>query len=136
MTRGKTMISFRKVRVVIMLQFLLALLAVNASAQVTTGNVRGIVKDPTGAVIQNASVTITDPVKQTTQTATTTGGGEFQFHNLLPGTYTVKVEAQGFSVANIEDVRVQLNETTDLPVQLQLGATTATVNVSAAGAEL
>lgn len=130
------MISFRKVRIVLMLQFVLALFAVSASGQVTTGNVRGIVKDPTGAVIQNASVTITDPVKQTIQTATTTGGGEFQFHNLLPGTYTVKVEATGFSVANIEDVRVQLNETTDLPVQLQLGATTATVNVSAAGAEL
>src|SRR5689334_3727474 len=130
------MSSFRKVRFLLLLPLAVVLLSISAYGQVTTGNVRGIVKDPSGAVVPNATVTLTDPVKQTTQTATTTGGGEFQFHNLLPGTYNVKVEASGFSVANIDDVRVQLNETTDLPVQLQIGATTATVNVSAAGVEL
>jgi hypothetical protein len=115
---------------------LLAALATSAHAQVTTGNLRGIVKDPTGAVVEGATVTITDPKKQTTQTTTTTSSGEFLFRNLLPTTYSLKVEAPNFAVTTLDDVKIQLNETTDLPVQLQLGPQTASVVVSAGGAEM
>ena len=128
---------FRKISLFLAVQsVLLVALAVSSQAQVTTGNVRGIVKDPTGAVIEGATVTITDPAKQTTSTATTSNTGEFQFHNLLPATYSLKVEAPNFALTTVDDVRVQLNQTTDLPIQLQVGGTTATVNVSAGGAEL
>jgi hypothetical protein len=128
---------FRKISLLLAVQsVLLAALAVSSQAQVTTGNVRGIVKDPTGAVIEGATVTITDPAKQTTSTATTSNTGEFQFHNLLPATYSLKVEAPNFALTTVDDVRVQLNQTTDLPIQLQVGGATATVNVSAGGAEL
>jgi hypothetical protein len=48
----------------------------------------------------------------------------------------LKVEAPNFALTTVDDVRVQLNQTTDLPIQLQVGAATATVNVSAGGAEL
>ena len=129
------MILFRKLSLFLVPVMVLAFV-VTSHGQVTTGNVRGIVKDPSGAVVEGATVTITDPRKQSVQTATTTNGGEFQFHNLLPGTYSVKVEATNFAPASLDDVRVQLNQTTDLPIQLQVGTTTATVNISAAGAEL
>jgi hypothetical protein len=118
------------------LSVLLLTLPINSSAQVTSGNVRGVVKDANGAVVGGATVTITDPVKKTTATSVTTNTGEFQFSNLLPGTYSLKVEAANFAPVSLDDVRVQLNQTTDLPIQLQVGPATATVTVSAAGAEL
>jgi hypothetical protein len=131
------MFGFRKISLFIGVQLLLlAAFTASSFAQVTTGNVRGIVKDPSGAIVEGANVTITDPLKKTTATSTTTGNGEFEFHNLLPGIYAVKVEAPNFAATTLDNVRVQLNQTTDLPIQLQIGATTATVNVSAGGTEL
>jgi hypothetical protein len=63
--------------------FALVLLVIPTHAQVTTGNVRGIVKDQSGGVVPNAAVTITDPKTNTSTTVQTTGEGEYQFNNLL-----------------------------------------------------
>src|SRR5215813_13203121 len=111
---------FRKLSFQLAALILLATLAASSFAQVTAGNVRGIVRDPTGAVVEGATVTITDPAKQTTNTATTTSSGGFEFRNLLPGTYGLNVSAPNFGPLELKDVRVQLNRTTDIPVQLQV----------------
>ncbi|HEV2763240.1 MAG TPA: carboxypeptidase regulatory-like domain-containing protein [Pyrinomonadaceae bacterium] len=119
---------------------LTALLAVVCTAPVvaqqTTGNVRGVVADPNGAAVPNARVTITNRQTNVSQDAQTNDSGEYQFNNLLTGDYTVTVEAANFKTTTLSDVRVQLNQTTDLPVQLQVGLQGETVEVSAAGAEL
>ena len=65
-------------------------------AQVTSGTIFGTVKDSTGAMVQDASVTIANPANGITRTVTTGGDGSFVAPNLLPGTYTVTVEAKGF----------------------------------------
>jgi Carboxypeptidase regulatory-like domain/TonB-dependent Receptor Plug Domain len=65
-------------------------------AQVTSGTIFGAVKDSTGAMIQDATVTIANPANGITRTVTTGGDGSFVAPNLLPGTYTVTVEAKGF----------------------------------------
>jgi hypothetical protein len=108
----------------------------SASAQVTTGSIRGIVTDPQGAVVPGAKVTLTRRDTNTSQTAQTTGEGEFQFNNQLVGEYTLTVEAATFKTLTIENVRVQLNQTTDVPAQLTLGGVGETVTVTAGGAEL
>jgi hypothetical protein len=108
-------------------------------AQVTTGTVRGEVKDQSGAVVPNATVTITDPNTKGTQTAQSGGGGEFQFNNLLVGTYTITVQAPSganFSTLTMSDVRVQLNQVTDVTAVLQPAEASASVTVSAGGVEL
>jgi hypothetical protein len=64
------MIIFRKLSLFLVPVMVLAFV-VTSHGQVTTGNVRGIVKDPSGAVVEGATVTITDPRKQSVQTATT-----------------------------------------------------------------
>jgi Carboxypeptidase regulatory-like domain len=111
--------------------------AVVASAQVTTGSVRGIVTDPQGAVVPNAKVTITKKATSTSQTAQTTGEGEYQFNNLMVGDdYTISIEAANFKTLTIENVRVELNQTTDVPAQLTLGGVGETVTVTAGGTEL
>jgi hypothetical protein len=122
---------------VVLLTALLAVVCTApVAAQQTTGNVRGVVADPNGAAVPNARVTITNRQTNISQDAQTNDSGEYQFNNLLAGDYTVTVEAANFKTVTLSDVRVQLNQTTDLPVQLQVGLQGETVEVSAAGAEL
>ena len=105
-------------------------------AQQTAGNVRGVVKDPTGAVIPSAKVTILDKKTNTSQNTISTGGGEYEFKNLPVGDYEITVEAGGFKTLTLSDVRVQLNQTTDVTANLDVGVTGEVVEVSAGGAEL
>lgn len=105
-------------------------------AQQTTGNVRGLVKDPTGAIIPNAHVTITDKKTGNSLTTESSGEGEFRFNNLLAGDYQITVESANFKKLTLNDVRVVLNQTTDVPVTLQVGIQSETVEISAEGAEL
>ena len=105
-------------------------------AQQTAGNVRGVVKDPTGAVVPNAKVTILDKKTNTSQNTSGTGSGEYEFKNLPVGDYQVTVEVGGFKTLTLNDVRVQLNQTTDVTANLEVGVTGEMVEVSAGGAEL
>jgi hypothetical protein len=115
----------------------LTLVASAAHAQVTTGNVRGIVTDPNGAVVPSAQVTITKKSTNISNTTQTTGSGEFQFTDLLPADdYSITIEAANFKKLTIDNVKVQLNQTTNLSPSLTVGGTTETVTVTAGGAEL
>ncbi|HET6646998.1 MAG TPA: carboxypeptidase-like regulatory domain-containing protein, partial [Pyrinomonadaceae bacterium] len=106
----------------------------SAHAQVTTGSVRGVVTDPNGAVVPSAKVTLTKKSNNTVLTAQSTGGGTFEFNNLLSGNdYTVTVEAPNFKTLTLTDVSVNLNQVTDLPAQLTLGGVGETVTVTSAG---
>ncbi|MEO6052314.1 MAG: carboxypeptidase regulatory-like domain-containing protein [Pyrinomonadaceae bacterium] len=114
----------------------LCVLAVASFAQSTTGNVRGTVTDPNEAVVPNAKVTLTQKTTNTSSTQQTTGSGEFQFNNLLVGEYSISIEAANFKKLNLNDVKIQLNQTTDVPAQLTVGLTGEVVEVTAGGAEL
>src|SRR5581483_4494266 len=105
-------------------------------AQQTTGNIRGIVKDPSGAVVPGAKVTVTDKNTNNSSTTQTTSEGEFRFNNLLVGEYQLKIEAPSFKTLTLSDVRVVLNQTNDVPVQLTVGIQGETVEISAGGVEL
>ena len=131
-----TRITLKRAGVVLLTALLAAVSAAPVAAQQTTGNVRGVVADPNGAAVPNARVRITSRQTNVSQDAQTNDSGEYQFNNLLTGDYTVTVEAASFKTTTLSDVRVQLNQTTDLPVQLQVGLQGETVEVSAAGAEL
>ncbi len=115
---------------------LLILSSINAFGQQTTGNVRGVVKDPTGAIIPNAKVTITDKKTSNTFTSQSSADGEFRFGNLLIGEYQINIESASFKKLTLNDVRVVLNQTTDVTATLQVGIQSESVEVSAEGAEL
>src|SRR5437763_7990228 len=111
--------------------------ALAAHAQVTSGNVRGIVTDPNGAVVPNAKVTITQKSTNISQTTQTTDTGDYEIRGLIPADdYAIKIEAASFKTLTLNDVRVQLNQTTDVPAKLEIGAIGETVEVTAGGAEL
>ena len=108
----------------------------HANAQVTSGKVRGIVLDQSGAVVPGAKVTITNKSTNAEQTVQSSGKGEYQFNDLIPGEYTLKVDKASFRSVNLSDVRVELNQTTDVQTQLQVGVATEVVQVSGGGLEL
>ena len=106
-------------------------------AQVTTGVVRGVVTDPAGAAVTNAKVTITKKSTNESKTVQTSGSGKFEFNNLLVGDdYQVTIEAPNFKSMTLTDVKVQLNQISDLSAQLTIGAIGETVTVTSGGAEL
>lgn len=105
-------------------------------AQQTTGNVRGLVKDQVGAVVPQATITLTNTRTNEVYTTTSGGDGQFQFNNLLGGSYTLRIESAGFRPLILNDVRVQLNQTTDVPAALTAGIQGETVEISAGGLEL
>src|ERR1700682_2278432 len=69
-------------------------------AQTDTGRILGSVSDQSGAVVPNASVTITDVDRGTTRGLTTNEAGEYLAPNLLAGTYTIRASSPGFK--NVE----------------------------------
>ena len=130
---------FQRLLHVSSLMMLLLLCCSTLQAQITTGTVHGVVKDQTGGVVPNARVTITESKTKNAQTFQTGSGGEFQFNNLLVGDYSVAVEppeSSNFGKLIINDVRVQLNQVTDLTAVVQPAEQQAAVTVSAGGVEL
>lgn len=110
---------------------------VNSHGQVTTGSVRGVIMDPNGAAVTNAKVTITKRSTQTSNTTQTSGSGQFEFNNLLVGEdYEVTVEAAGFKILTLSDVKVRLNQITDLSAALTIGTIGESVTVTSGGTEL
>src|SRR5271165_328024 len=74
---------------------------------VATGSISGTVTDATGAVVAGAKVTITGSTGQTIKTTTGAQGG-YSSGSLVPGAYTVRVEAKGFKTAQLPlDVKVE-----------------------------
>jgi len=112
---------------------------ISAQAQVTTGTIRGVVSDQAGGIVPGATVILSGAETKSSQTVQSDSSGQFQFSNVAVGNYTVTVQpplGSNFSTLNISDVRVKLNDVTDLPVVLQPGEPTASVTVSGAGADL
>src|SRR5689334_9937654 len=66
------------------------------SAQVATGSIVGTVKDSSGEVVPGAQVTVREVTRNTTMTLVTDGSGVYTAPFLVPGTYEVQVELQGF----------------------------------------
>jgi Carboxypeptidase regulatory-like domain/TonB-dependent Receptor Plug Domain len=108
------------------------LLAVSiAAAQTsTTGQIAGTVKDPTGAVVPNAKLTLVSAAGGQ-QEATADAEGRFRFPLLVPGEYTLTAEAAGFRTATYQAIKVNVTETAQISVPLALQSATETVTISA-----
>src|SRR5713101_942727 len=101
-------------------------------AQVTSGTIFGTVKDPTGALVKNASVTIANPENGITRTVVTGGDGAFVAPDLQPGTYTITVAVKGFKKAETTGVVLSAADKLNAgEIVLAMGATTESVAVTA-----
>jgi outer membrane receptor protein involved in Fe transport len=103
-----------------------------ASGQAVYGSVFGTVTDSTGAVVPNATVTVTDVAKGTSETAQTNESGEYRVQHLIPDTYTVSAEAKGFNKVATENVIVYADTAPKVDITLAVGSVSNTVTVTAA----
>jgi hypothetical protein len=101
-----------------------------ASAQAVYGSISGIITDPTGAVVPGATVTITSVERQTADEVVSNESGIYLKERLLPGTYEVKAELQGFKAAVFPNIRVSVDTQTPLNIKLEAGAVSETVTVA------
>jgi hypothetical protein len=109
--------------------------AFSAEAQTITGTISGTVTDPNGGVIPGANVTLTYLQTGATRNAVTNEEGRFMFSAVQPGTYSVKIERQGFQSLLRENTVLAANENLALgELALTAGNVTETVTVTSAGA--
>ncbi len=106
------------------------------NAQQVFGRIFGTVTDASGGAVQNAKVTITDQSKNTQFTATTNESGNYEKGQLIPGSYTVSVEAPGFAKQQFKDIAVQVDNAARVDASLQPGNVSETVEVTAAAPTL
>jgi hypothetical protein len=103
----------------------------SASAQAVYGSIYGTVVDTTGAVVPNATVTVTDTAKGTSSVLTSNASGEFTADHLIPDPYNVKVTAGGFQNFQQTGIQVFADTSTKVQVSLTVGGSDTTVEVSA-----
>ena len=121
----------------VLLVGLAVLLPVSIVAQdqsAVTGSLNGTVTDTTGAVIPDATVTVTGP--QGTITAHTDNNGRFTAANLHPGFYDVKVVKTGFAAVEARHNEVTVSVASTLSLKMGVGSEATTVEVSAAAVQI
>src|SRR5262245_11131564 len=126
------MIRMRTTRVLCVLA-LLALAAMPASAQITTGTVSGTVKDAQGGVVPGAPVVAVSEGKGTkSQPAVTNATGDYVFPNVTADTYTIEISMQGFKTLSRKNIKVSGGDRVSVPsITIEVGGAAETVNVQA-----
>ena len=102
----------------------------SASAQAVYGSIFGTVTDSSGAVVSNATVTVTDVTKGTTVTVQTDASGGYRVQHLIPDTYKVAVEATNFKTATADNVIVYADTAPKVDITLTPGSTSESVLVT------
>ena len=114
----------------------LVLLPMQSFGQAVFGSIFGTVTDPTGAVIPNAKVTVTDVRKGTSESYTTNESGNYSATHLIPDIYKIKIEASGFSAAESDEIQVSADTGSKFDATMKTGAQTETVQVTAEAPQL
>ena len=105
-------------------------------AQKDGGAIVGVVRDPTGAVVASAKVTVTDVDRGIQVTLSTNDAGEYVASPLRIGRYTVTVEKQGFKKAVAGPVQVNIQDRVGVDLKLEPGMATEVVTVTSESTQL
>jgi len=103
-----------------------------AQASSSTAELRGQVTDANGASIPNAKLTLTDLVKGSSRVAASDGEGNYAFLGLLPSSYDLKVEAQGFGATSTR-LELTVGQHASIPIKLTAGKIEIQVDVVGGG---
>jgi hypothetical protein len=99
-------------------------------AQTITGSVRGIVTDPSGAIVKKAGVTVSNTATGVANATVSDGAGLYNFQFLPIGTYVVTATAPGFDTTSVRPFALEIDQIATVNVRLQVGTASTTVNVS------
>jgi hypothetical protein len=108
------------------------LLAGTTYAQFDAATVLGSVRDSSGGIVPGATVTLKNVATGITATTVSDASGDYQFLNVRIGTYSLRAELQGFSVAEVEGVQVTVNARQKVDLMLKVGSIGETVVVTGA----
>jgi len=122
-------------RPVLVFAALLILLA-PAPAQEVSASLTGVVSDPSGAVVANATITARDTTRGTPWTTSTNAEGIYFFPRLPASNYELTIEASGFKAVKRADLLLEVNQRARINVTLEVGAVTESVNVTGEAALL
>jgi hypothetical protein len=103
------------------------------SSQSQVGIINGTVKDPNGAVVAGAQITVRNETTGETRNATADGQGRFKIEGLAPGRYTLSIARNGFKTAE-RGVTIESGRTETVEIKLEVAETRAEVTVGAKGA--
>ena len=106
-----------------------------ASAQVPTGTIAGVARDPSGAALAKAHVSVKSPTTGFSRSSLTSERGEFSFPALLPGDYEVSLEAEGFERL-VRRVTVEAGTTTTTDFSPPVGPVTESITVEGAAPQM
>src|SRR5580692_75927 len=104
----------------LLLAAMISLVGVSAHAQFRA-SIQGTVTDPTGALIPNAQVTLTDNGTNATQTSTSNSDGVYNFAQLPPDQFTITATAPGFTKKVLQHVTIIPEQANSIDIQLALG---------------
>src|SRR5579864_4569955 len=99
-------------------------------AQANFGRILGTVTDQSGGVVPGATVSITDTQRGLARTLTTDAAGEYNAPTLIPGTYTVRVEAKGFKALDRQNIVIEVGKEVRVDLTPEPGEQTLTVTVT------
>src|SRR6185436_13674147 len=105
-------------------------------AQSNAADIQGTIKDSTGAVVPNATVTARNPSTSFTRTATTNDEGFYRIINVPPGDYEITVEAANFKKALLPKITVTVGQAAELDISLEPGQISESVTISDATSEI
>ena len=103
---------------------------ITTSAQVTTADITGRVLDQNGAAVPNATITARHTGTGQTRTAQTSTDGNYTIAELVPGTYEITAESQGFSRAQVKDVELNVGTSRTMNFDLKPGQISEVVDVT------
>ncbi len=117
----------RSVRITVFLLFA----AASCLGQSTYGSILGVVTDATGAVIPGSALTVTNTETNIAKTIKTGASGNYEATHLLPGTYRVRAEAEGFRASVRDGIAVESRAVVRIDFQMEVGSAQAEIQVTA-----
>jgi hypothetical protein len=117
---------------IVLVMTIFGLTASPMTGQVVSGTITGFVTDPSGAAVPGATVSAINVQTGVVTKRTTESTGLYSITNLIPGTYSVTVEATGFQKAVHPDVVLNVDSKVTIDFQMTVGAVTQEVTVTAA----
>jgi Carboxypeptidase regulatory-like domain/TonB dependent receptor/TonB-dependent Receptor Plug Domain len=133
---GRTMFLSRQNRALRSLTLLVLCITCRAFAQFSAATVTGVVQDSSKAGITDAKLKLINTQTGTENDSNTDQEGGFLLPGVIPGTYTLQIERDGFATTQVNGISLNAGTTKNLLIRMKIGAVTETVNVDASGLTL
>ncbi len=106
-------------------------LAVSSMAQTSKGILAGVAHDPSGAMVPNVAMTVTNQDTGETRSVNTRADGTYRVDAISPGMYTITAEAPGFEILEVKGVNVNASVVTSYDPTLTVGQVRSVVTIEA-----